>query len=154
MLPVKKNIKAGVSAKRLSPFQFVLDELLPIRPTIRQMFGFTYVYLEEKLLLSLRDSARQPRFNGVWLYTQAEHIESLRREFSLLPRRCFWKSGKNGWVILASMLEDFEEHAFRACELVLNGDQRIGRVTRRGGAASIRTGARGLVTSPSTRKNA
>jgi hypothetical protein len=127
-------MKAGISNKRPSPFRFVLDELLPIRPTIRQMFGFTYVYLDEKLLLSLRESVKQPQYNGVWLYTEAEHIESLRREFPQLPRRCFWKSRKSGsgWVILASQLEDFEEYTYRACELILTGDQRIGRVTRKG----------------------
>jgi hypothetical protein len=48
----------------------------------------------------------------------------------LLPRRCFWKAGKNGWVILHSELEDFEEYAFRACELILRGDPRVGRLTR------------------------
>ena len=127
-------MKAGVSTRGQARFQFVLDELAPMRPTVRRMFGFTYVYLGERLLLSLRESARQPRFNGVWLYTQIEHIESLRREFTELPRRCFWKSVKSGsgWVILAAELEDFEECAFRACELILRGDQRVGRVTRRG----------------------
>ena len=121
-------------AKRHSPFQFVLDELFPIRPAIKQMFGFTYVYVDDKLLLSLRHSVKQRQFNGVWLYTMAEHIESLRREFPLLPRRSFWRSGKNGWVILASKLDDFEEYTFKACELILKGDQRLGRVTRRGRA--------------------
>lgn len=127
-------MKAAASAKRHAPFQFVLDELQPLRPAVRQMFGFTYVYLDEKLLLSLRQSAKQPKYNGVWLYTQAEHIESLRREFPLLPRRCFWKSAKSGagWVILNAALEEFEEYVFNACELILRGDRRIGRVTRRG----------------------
>lgn len=124
-------MKAGLSNKRTSPFQFVLDELQPIRPAIKQMFGFTYVYLDTKLLLSIRNSVKQPQFNGVWLYTQAEHIESLRREFPSLPRRSFWRSGKNGWVILASKGEDFEEYAFRACEMILNGDHRFGRVSRK-----------------------
>jgi hypothetical protein len=124
-------MKAGVEARRQSPFQFVLDELDPIRPIVKQMFGFSHVYLDGKLLLSTRNSAKQPRFNGVWLYTQAEHIESLRKEFPLLPGRRFWRSGKNGWVILASTLEEFEEYVFKACELILKGDQRIGRVTRR-----------------------
>ena len=120
------------SAKRQPPFQFVLDELIPVRPAIKQAFGFTYVYLDQKLLLALRESAKQPQYNGVWIYTQAEHIESLRREFPLLPRRCFWKSRKSGsgWVILASSFEDFEEYSFKACELILRGDQRIGRVSR------------------------
>jgi hypothetical protein len=135
-------MRTGVSTKRRDPFQFVLDELFPIRPAIRQMFGFTYVYLDEKLLLSLRESVKQPRYNGVWLYTEAEHIESLRREFPQLPRRYFWRSVKSGsgWVILASGLEEFEEYAFRACELILSGDRRIGRVTHRGG-----TKARGSI---------
>ena len=132
-------MKAGVAGRTQSPFQFVLDELLPIRPAVRQMFGFTYVYLDGKLLLSIRKSVKQPRFNGVWLYTQAEHIESLRKEFPLLPRRSFWRSGKNGWVILASTLEDFEEYAFKACELILGGDQRVGRMTRRSGLADRET---------------
>lgn len=130
---LKKTSQASLRTRRPSPFQFVLDELLPLRPAVRQMFGFTYVYLDERLLLSLRESARQPHYNGVWLYTQAEHIESLRREFPQLPRRCFWKSRKSGdgWIILPSSLEEFEEYAFAACELILRGDQRIGRVTRR-----------------------
>ena len=124
-------MKAGEQVKRQNRFWFILEELSPIRPTLKQMFGFTYVYLDERLLVSLRDSIKQPRFNGVWLYTQAEYIESLKREFPLLPGRCFWRSGKNGWVILASELEDFEEYAFKACELILSGDHRVGRVTRR-----------------------
>jgi hypothetical protein len=126
-------MRPGPSTKRQTPFQFVLDELLPIRPNIRQMFGFTYVYLDQKLLLSLRNSAQQPQYNGVWLYTQAEDIESLRREFPLLPRKCFWRSRKSGsgWVILLRKQEVFEEYAFKACELILKGDQRIGRVTRK-----------------------
>ena len=125
-------MKTGVSPEKQSPFQFVLDELLPVRPLVKRMFGFTYVYLGDKLVLSLRHSVKYRKFNGVWLYTLTENIESLRREFPLLPRRSFWKSGKNSWIILASSLEDFEEYAFKACELILRGDQRLGRVTRRG----------------------
>lgn len=131
---MSRAARTGVSLEGRSPFQFVLDELRQIRPVVRRMFGFTYVYLDEKLLLSLRESARQPQYNGVWLYTEVVHVESLRAEFPLLPRRCFWKSGKSGsgWVILPAKLEDFEEYAFRACELILRGDRRIGRVTRGG----------------------
>lgn len=126
-------MKTGASVKRQSPFQFVLDELLPLRPAVRRMFGSTYVYLGERLRLSLRESAKQPNYNGVWLYTEAEHIEKLRGEFPELPRRCFWRSRKSGsgWVILAAGLDDFEEYAYRACELILRGDRRLGRVTRK-----------------------
>jgi hypothetical protein len=127
-------MKTGLSSARQSPFRFVLEELAPLRPEARRMFGSTYVYLGGRLLLSLRESARQPRFNGVWLYTEAAHVESLRAEFPQLPRRCFWRSAKagTGWVIIPAGLEEFEECALRACELILRGDRRIGRVTRGG----------------------
>ncbi len=116
--------------KQIVPFPFILDELTPIRPTIKRAFGFTYVYLGERLLCGLRDSAKQPSSNGMWLFTTTEHVDSLGSEFPELSRRYLWRSGKNAWVILKSRLENFEEHAFRACELILNGDRRIGRLTR------------------------
>jgi len=65
-------------AKKRLPFQFVLDELLAIRPDVRQVFGFTHVYLDQMLLLSLRDNPNQPRFNGVWIYTQSEYNDTSR----------------------------------------------------------------------------
>jgi hypothetical protein len=108
----------------------VLDELWPLRPIVRKAFGITFVYVDDVLLLGLRDSRKQPSTNGVWLFTFAEHLESLRRDFSSVPRNHFWKSGDKGWVILASRLEHFEENVFQACELMLRGDKRIGRITR------------------------
>jgi hypothetical protein len=116
--------------RKSDPFPFVLEELISIRPTIKRMFGFTSVYLDDRLLCTLRDSRKQPGSNGVWLYTTTEHVDSLGREFPQLPKRQLWRSGRNAWVILASRLEDFEEYAFKACELILNGDRRIGRITR------------------------
>ena len=110
----------------------MLEELASIRPTVKRMFGFTSVYLEDRLLFSLRDSVKQPGSNGMWLYTTTEHLDSLAREFPDLPRRQLWRSGKKAWVVLASRLPGFEEYAFKACELILQGDHRIGRVTRGG----------------------
>lgn len=116
--------------RRRVPFPFVLEELFPVRPTVKQMFGFTHIYLGERLVCSLRDSAKQSATNGMWLYTTVDQIESLSKEFPELPRRNVWRSGKNGWVILSSKLTVFEEYALRACELILRGDRRVGRVTR------------------------
>ena len=125
-------MKSNHSQKRRDPFPFVLEELSSIRPTIKHWFGFTSVYLDEKLLCSLRDSAKQPNTNGMWIYTTVEHVDSLGREFPELPKRQLWRSrlGNNAWVVLASRLEGFEEYAFKACELILRGDHRIGRITR------------------------
>jgi hypothetical protein len=120
----------AASPRRSLPFPFIIDELEPLRPTVRSVFGFTHVYLEDKLLFSLRDAATRPGSNGMWLYTTTEHADALAREFPELPRRQIWRSGKKAWIILASRLPDFEEQAFRACELILRGDQRIGRLSR------------------------
>lgn len=130
MTAMQPGTQNHLSVRRRDPFPFVLEELLSIRPTIKRMFGFTSVYLDDRLLCSLRDSTRQPGSNGMWLYTTTEHVDSLALEFPQLPKRQLWRSGKNAWVILASRLEDFEEYAFKACELILNGDRRIGRITR------------------------
>lgn len=125
------NNDGGCLRSAKGPFPFILRELLWLRPIVKQIFGFTHVYLDEKLLCSLRDSPKQPATNGMWLYTTVEHLESLGREFPQLPKRYLWRSGRNGWVILASKLENFEEHALRACELIMNGDHRVGRLSRR-----------------------
>ena len=112
------------------PFSFVLDELMPLRPTIKRAFGFTYLYLDEVLLCALRDSTKKQGTNGIWLFTTTEHLESLSKEYPDLPRRCLWRSGKNAWIVLASRLGYFEEYAFKTCELILSGDRRIGRLSR------------------------
>jgi hypothetical protein len=116
--------------RKQPPFPFVIEELVTIRPIIKQMFGFTHVYLDDKLLVSLRDNKNRPGTNGMWLYTTADQLESLGREFPQLSKRYLWRSGKNGWVILASKLEEFEWYALKACELIRRGDPRIGRLSR------------------------
>jgi len=116
--------------KATIPFPFVMEELMSIRPTIKNAFGFTYFYLGDKLLCALRDSTKQTGSNGMWLFTTTEDVESLGHEFPQLSRRYLWRSAKNAWIILPSRLAEFEEYAFKACELILNGDRRIGRISR------------------------
>ena len=120
-----------MTGKTVMPFPFVVDELFSLRPTIKHSFGFTYVYLDDLLLCCLRNSKKRPASNGMWLFTTTEHLESLGKEFPDLSRRYHWQSGKNAWVVLPSKLGEFEEYAFKACELMLNGDKRIGRLSRR-----------------------
>jgi hypothetical protein len=117
--------------KSETPFPFILAELEALRLTSKKVFGFTHVYLDDRLLFSLRDADNQRGTNGMWLYTTTDQVESLAAEFSELSRRQIWRSGKNAWIILASRLPNFEEHALRACELILWNDQRIGRISRR-----------------------
>jgi hypothetical protein len=113
------------------PHEFVLDALTAAKPTTRPMFGCLAVYVGKKIVGVLRDRADHSEDNGLWLATTKEHHESLRREFPRL--RSIGVLGKNvtGWQILPADAPDFEESALRACELILAGDRRIGKLPAR-----------------------
>jgi hypothetical protein len=63
------------------PHQFVLDAIAPLSPETRSMFGCLAVYVQDKIVLVLRDKRDGTADNGVWLATTEEHHQSLRREF-------------------------------------------------------------------------
>jgi len=110
------------------PHHFVLDTIFPLLPSTRPMFGCLAVYVKDKIVLILRDKPQNTADNGVWLATTEEHHESLRREFPNM--RSIQVLGKpvTGWQLLPADAPDFEEAALRACELILAGDTRIGKV--------------------------
>lgn len=110
------------------PHEFVLEALDQVSPWTRPMFGCLAVYVEEKIVLILRDKPTYAKDNGVWLATTPEHHESLRRDFPNM--RSIELLGKKitGWQVLPVDSPDFEEASLRACEFVLAGDPRIGKV--------------------------
>jgi hypothetical protein len=94
------------------------------------MFGCLAVYVDEKIVLILRDRPKNRADNGVWLATTQEQHESLRREFpSMRSIRVLGKK-VTGWQVLPADAADFEEAALHACELVLAKDPRIGKVPK------------------------
>jgi hypothetical protein len=112
------------------PHAFVLDALASLSPRTRPMFGCMAVYVDERIVLVLRDKPEAPDDNGVWLATTCEHHESLRREFPAM--RSIGVLGKpvTGWQLLPADAPDFEQAALRACELIENHDLRIGKVPK------------------------
>src|SRR6202142_2854465 len=133
--PVDPPAVSPFSAKRRKPIphEFVLHAIASLSPRTRPMFGCLAIYVEDKIVLILRDKPNQATDNGVWLATTTEHHESLQREFPSM--RSISVLGKNvlgqkvtGWQVLPAESPDFEEAALRACELVLAGDPRIGKV--------------------------
>jgi hypothetical protein len=110
------------------PHQFVLDAIAPLSPDTRPMFGCLAVYVKDKIVLILRDKRESTADNGVWLATTEEHHESLRREFPNMRSVKVLGKPVTGWQLLPADAPDFEEAALRACELVLAGDPRIGKV--------------------------
>ncbi len=92
------------------------------------MFGCLAVYVEDKIVLVLRDRPTASADNGVWLATTEEHHTSLRREFPSLRSIGVLGKGVTGWQVLPADSPDFETGALRACELVLARDPRIGKI--------------------------
>jgi hypothetical protein len=118
----------GVKRRKAVPHEFVLDALSAISLETRSMFGCLALYVEDKIVLILRDKPGKSADNGVWIATTKEHHESLRGEFpSMRSIRVLGKK-VTGWQVLPADAPDFEEAALRACELVVARDPRIGKV--------------------------
>ena len=144
-MPVTPKDEAFLRLKprKAVPYEFVLDAIASLSPRTNPMFGCLAVYVEDKIVLILRDRRTKTADNGVWLATTEEHHESLRREFpSMRSIRLFGKK-VTGWQVLPAEAPDFEEAALRvdiggrsqraalrACELILTGDLRIGKVPK------------------------
>jgi hypothetical protein len=92
------------------------------------MFGCRAVYVAEKIVLVLREKPSNACDNGVWLATTEEHHDSLRREFPNMRSIKLLGKKVTGWQLLPVDSPDFESSAQRACELILAGDLRIGKV--------------------------
>ena len=116
------------AAARRVPYEFVLDELSRLEPVTRLFFGAHGVYLGERLVFILRE--RGDDDDGVWVGTTKEHHESLRRELPSLRSIRLFGPGESAWQNLPATAPTFEREAIRACELVLRGDSRIGRVPK------------------------
>jgi hypothetical protein len=127
------------------PHAFVLDAIATLSPYTRPMFGCLAIYVKDKIVLILRDKPTNTADNGVWLATTQGHHQSLRREFPNM--RSIQVLGKQvtGWQVLPVDAPDFESAAVRACELVLAGDPRIGKIP---GARTSKSGTKAAGRSP------
>lgn len=112
------------------PYEFVLDEIASLSPVTRPMFGCLAVYVEDKIVLILRDKRKSSADNGIWLATALEHHESLRREFPQMRSIRVFGKEPTQWQVLPADDPDFEAAAMRACKLILARDSRIGKVPK------------------------
>ncbi len=128
--PQTAGILSG-ERRRSPPFEFVLDALAPLAPATRLMFGCVAVYVEEKIVLILRDRKDFPADNGVWIATVAEHHASLRSEFPRMRSIGLLGRKITHWQLIPAAAPDFEESTLRACRLILARDPRIGKIPSR-----------------------
>jgi hypothetical protein len=134
--------------RKAVPHEFVLDAIASASPETRSMFGCLAVYVKDKIVCVLRDKRNETSDDdGMWLATTVEHHASLRRDFPNL--RSIGVLGKEvtGWQVLPASAPDFEESALRACEFIVAGDPRIGKVpaSRRVSGTGTRKAAKGRI---------
>jgi len=129
-----------VKPRKAVPFEFVLDAISALSPYTRPLFGCLAVYVQDKIMLVLRDKRTSTEDNGVWLATTREHHQSLRRYFPSMRSIKVLGKEVTGWQVLPADSADFEQAALRACELILANDPRIGKVP--GTWRSLRPGAK------------
>ena len=120
----------AIKRRKAVPFEFVLDALSGLEPVTRPMFGCLAIYVGKKIVLILRDKGGRGADNGVWLATTIEHHESLRGEFPMMRSIEVLGKAVTGWQVLPADAADFEEAALHACDLVIAGDPRIGKIPK------------------------
>lgn len=114
--------------RKAPPYAFVLEALEGMKPYTRPMFGCLAVYVGEKIVLVLRDKETRDGANGVWIATELEHHDSLRREMPSLRSIPLFGPGPTGWQMIPREAADFEASSLWACDLIARRDPRIGRV--------------------------
>lgn len=127
-----RSIYLTLMPKKNIPFDFVLDDLMPLDVTLKPMFGMWAIYAGEKIMLILRQREDQPEKNGVWVATSEEHHKSLKNALPSL-RSIFTYEGSDKdteWQLLPVEADDFEASVGKVCELIKNGDRRIGRIPK------------------------
>lgn len=113
------------------PHAFVLEALAPLRPEVNRMFSGFAVYIDDILVMMLRESAKSPQDNGVWLVLSEgtdPADKSLRRDFPPIRRIELLGNKIHHWLLLPSDDPEFEQLALRACDFILRRDSRLGRV--------------------------
>lgn len=119
-----------MKTKKKPPYPFILDEFAGTNAYSKQMFGCHSIYLGEKIVLILRDRADHPDDNGLWLATSAEHHSSLKKLFPNMRSLGIFGKGPTNWQNIPKDSDDFEGAALKACNLVLKGDPRVGRIPK------------------------
>jgi hypothetical protein len=124
------KISTASKTSKVIPFDFVIEHLHTADPLVKQMFGCHSIYLKDKIVLALRRRDDFTQDNGVWIATTRDHHESLRRVLPSLRTISLFGVSESGWQNIPEEGERFEEEVTTACDLILKGDPRIGKIPK------------------------
>lgn len=118
------------------PFDFIIDFLNPKEVVIKPMFGCYSLYINNKICFFLRNREDKIELNGVWVavatpddyQSLAKELPSINQDKKLIED----KKSNNKWLLLSTFDDQFESLVNNACDLVINNDQRIGKITKGG----------------------
>ena len=114
------------------PYLFILEELAPLHPYTKPMFGFIGVYVDTRIVFILKQHEEKfPEDNGLWIATTGEHHASLKKELPSMRSLAQFGPGPTGWQTIPEGALSFEEEALRAVAMVKKGDPRIGKEPKR-----------------------
>lgn len=96
------------------------------------MFGLWAIYVDEKIMLILRERMDHPDTNGVWIATNQEHHKSLKTDLPSLRSISTYSDRmvETEWQVLPVDADDFEASVRKVCELIKQKDHRIGRIPK------------------------
>ncbi len=117
-----------IKKKKIIPFEFAIENLYAANPIINPMFGAYAIYIENKIVLILRD--KNDEDSGIWLATSAEHHMSLKKDFPSMRSIRIFGTGESSWQVISKDENDFETSVNLACDFILKGDIRIGRIPK------------------------
>lgn len=95
------------------------------------MFSGFAVYVRDRIVLMLREHAKSPRDNGVWLVLAdgTDPLDpGLRREFPSLRSIELLGNKIRHWLLIPMDSPNFEKEALHACDLIRRRDARLGRI--------------------------
>lgn len=115
------------------PFDWVLENLYTLEISTKPMFGAYGVYAKGKILLILREKNSMPEINGIWVATDKKYHDQLVKEIPALQPFSIDGTAPGHWLLLSSADDDFEENINTVCNMILKGDERLGRITKKSG---------------------
>lgn len=110
------------------PFDFAIENLFTADPIVKPMFGAHAIYIGPRISLILRN--KDDEDSGVWIATTAEHHKSLQKDFPNMRTIKLFGTGTSSWQLLPMDADDFESSVNKACEFILKGDIRIGKIPK------------------------